>query len=631
MNQQFLVVEASLIDRLFDKAEILSRGNDLIHGISSIIYRMTTNKKNKWLKLFDKGGNYALQIYENINRQVFETKVLQLQKAMTLHLNPYSTRIILIAKEQLNYTKFNLHVVYELQHVDLDSKSIKEQREGLNQKEAVALLSLLCQNYVLGAQYTNEFLDISPQNIFRNGNSYIVSNFGINFAGTKFDRIYLPKTDPIYQEKVPSQKNILYSYAFRAALVTLCQMTQIDPLDLFYLDGQFKSELLDNLLYLITKKEDNDKKKDKRFIRSIDKFFNEKLIHTKGQDYNEQLKKNFGKSFEYERSDRILKYKYNKEFIDIFKKLLNVTHIQSRAIFPLLVSQPDNRLGVQNSYDEQFYYLNNYMNGTFDNKVLDGCGIVSSDQEGQGKNKGRITQKCGQFSKGKEFGEYNIINIHKKFECTLYNLQCGLTFRYVNWEMLYLVEDVVAPINPIDKSPKESIYIFQGTIENGNLKEGLSHQLDNTIFKGKFQNNQPYEGKMNYQNQNNDVFEGIMEGFNRKNGLFTTKDFTFEGQFQNDQFLNGLLEDKDGGKFYGHFNNGLKVKSGIYYYPQSSIQYQGLYANDKRHGLGKFIDKSQENCIQEVIYNNGKCESKLNEHFSKALKERKTTKLKTIG
>ncbi|CAD8152586.1 unnamed protein product [Paramecium octaurelia] len=625
MNQQFLVVEASLINLLFKKAEILGRGKDLIHGISSIIYRLIKNNTNKLFDSSDKWGSHALQIYENITREVFEAKVLQLQKAMTLHLNPYSSRIILIAKEQLNHTQFNLHVVYELQHMDLDSKSIREQREGLNHNDAKEFLSFLCQNYVLGAQFTNEFLDISPQNIFRNGKSYIVSNFGFNFAGTKFHRIYLPTTDPIYQEKVPSQKNILYSYAFRAALVTLCLMTQIDPMDLFYQDGQFKQELL----YLITKKDRKEKKKDKRFIDSIDKFFNEKLIHTKEQDYNEQLRKCFGTSFVYVRSDRFLKYKYNKEFLDYLRKLLDVTNIQSRAIFPLLVSQPENILGVNNSYDEKFYYLNNYMNGTFDNKVLDGCGIVSSDQEEFSKNKGRIiTQKCGQFSKGKVSGEYNIIKIHKKYECTLYNLQCGLTFHYVNQKMLYLTDNVVAPINPIGKSPKESIYIFNGEIENGNLKKGFSYQLDNTVFKGEYLNNQPYQGKMIYPNS--DVFEGKMDGFNKKNGQLITKDFIFEGDFQNDQFFYGLMEYKDGGSFYGYFNNGLRVKVGVYNYPFSQIQYQGQYANDKRHGKGLFIDKSQENCIQEVVYKNGKCESKLNEHFSTVLKKMRRTNLKTI-
>lgn len=45
----------------------------------------------------------------------------------------------------------------------------------------------------------------------------------------------------------------MYSYAFKAALITLCQMTQIDSKDLFFDDGQFKEELLENLLILIQK------------------------------------------------------------------------------------------------------------------------------------------------------------------------------------------------------------------------------------------------------------------------------------------------------------------------------------------------------------------------------------------
>ncbi|CAD8106902.1 unnamed protein product [Paramecium primaurelia] len=630
MNQQFLVVDASLINLLFEKVEVLGRGKDLIHGISSITYMLKKKKNNQNLDFTDDWGNHALQIYENLNLEVFETKVLQLQKAMTVYLNSYSTRIILIAKEQLNHTQYNLYVVYELKNINMDLKSLREfQTEGLNYDQARKFLIFLCQNYFLGAQYTNEFLDISPQNIFKTEDSYIISNFGITFAGTKFNRIYLPSTDPINKEKNPSKINIQYSYAFKAALLTLCLMTQIDSKDFFFDDGQFKEHVLDNLLYLILDKEDLKKNKDQnkylnkdtKFILSIPKFF-DTLIHTRQLDYNQQKNNNNGNPFTYVKSDRFLKYKYYKEFLVVLKKLLNVTNIQTRSIFVLLISQQDNILSAENPYSETIIHKYNYQNGTFIDKKLNGCGIIMYEEGDQTNrsNKRKIIQKCGKFMDGKEIDAYNIVNIHQtKFECTLYNLQCGLTFRYVNQELLYLTDQIVSPINQIGKSQKESIYYFKGEIKNGQFIKGVSYQLDKTIFEGQFLNNQPFQGKMTYPNQ--DVFEGIMEGFNKKKGYLITKKIRFEGEFQNDQIFKGLIEYRDGGIFYGQFQNGLKVKAGIYKYPYTQIQYQGLYVDDVRHGQGRFIDKSQENCTQEVIYNYGKCVTKINEYFSKALKE----------
>lgn len=51
--------------------------------------------------------------------------------------------------------------------------------------EAKGLLTFLCLNFQLQARYTNEFLDISPQNIFvcKNGEEiyYLISNFGLTY------------------------------------------------------------------------------------------------------------------------------------------------------------------------------------------------------------------------------------------------------------------------------------------------------------------------------------------------------------------------------------------------------------------------------------------------------------------
>lgn len=92
--------------------------------------------------------------------------------------------------------------------------------------------------------------------------------------------------------------------------------------------------------------------------------------------------KNHGKPFKYKKSERFLKYKYHdKIFLDIFRKLLNVTNIQSRSIFPQLISKPENILSVENPYNEVEESQYNFQNGTFCNKKLNGCGIISEEEE----------------------------------------------------------------------------------------------------------------------------------------------------------------------------------------------------------------------------------------------------------
>lgn len=76
--------------------------------------------------------------------------------------------------------------------------------------------------------------------MFKKDDKYVVTNFALNYSGTKFHRRYNPTTDPPLKEKKINPNNVAYQYAFKAALITLCCMTGIDPKDFFFDDGQFK-------------------------------------------------------------------------------------------------------------------------------------------------------------------------------------------------------------------------------------------------------------------------------------------------------------------------------------------------------------------------------------------------------
>lgn len=51
-----------------------------------------------------------------------------------------------------------------------------------------------------------------------------------------------------------------------------------------------------------------------------------------------------------------------------------------------------------------------------------------------------------------------------------------------------------------------------------------------------------------------------MEGFNKKKGVLKRKNYTFEGDFHNDQMSKGVINYNDGGIFIGSFVNGEQCK-----------------------------------------------------------------------
>ena len=105
-----------------------------------------------------------------------------------------------------------------------------------------------------------------------------------------------------------------------AALVTLLAMTKIDAKDLFFDDGQFKGNLLRNII-------DNlgDEKQTKEQLLGKLPSTNKKIA---------------------------LPHKYSKEFLQIFLQLLSIP-TAPRSVFQQLVTHPENILELPTPYFEE--------------------------------------------------------------------------------------------------------------------------------------------------------------------------------------------------------------------------------------------------------------------------------------
>jgi hypothetical protein len=95
-------------------------------------------------------------------------------------------------------------------------------------------------------KYTYEFLDVNPANILINESNvphygkYVLTNFGLTFAGTKFFRRYLCPSDPFFSEGIAEKSvpNVIFTYSFQTAMVVLYFIFGINTND-FYEDGRF--------------------------------------------------------------------------------------------------------------------------------------------------------------------------------------------------------------------------------------------------------------------------------------------------------------------------------------------------------------------------------------------------------
>ncbi|CAD8203824.1 unnamed protein product [Paramecium pentaurelia] len=593
MLQQYnsLVVDASFINKNFVQVSVIGKGHDFYLGISSISYLMHHKKEQ---------GRYILQIYENLGYDLFRTKVMQLQKAMLECVNDVNTRIILLAEKQLNDKQSDLYVLYQLNEL---TQRLDQQKQ-LTSEQAQELLITFCKNLLITGRVTYEFLDLAPQNIYVNGDRFVVSNMGISYKGSKFHRPYTPITDSFYKEKTLT--NMIYTYSFQAGLVILCAITKINSAEFFFEDGQLKNNLLQKVL----------------------KVFREKLPDSKKL----KLKKKFNSLAKIEKP-------FDTDISNIihFLSLILSMDQQKRSIFSLLICHPENPLKVENPFFQEPIDVEQHYIGF---GKLDGGRI---EFEGYGIAKFGNEYHYGIFKNGTLTDDGTVeIKYNNSIIYLLKNLVFSQKYqnaiaevnKYIFWgefdnkQYKPNGEGILVNVYTTQKllpKKRQSMY-FEGALKMGIKEDGQEFYKNKTEFSGKYKDNQPYDGSITYGPKHK--FYGNIENFQRTKGILIYKNKQFEGEFENDKVKIGKLSYPDGSRYEGQFQDGLRCcQDGKFIFWNQKLEYCGGFLDDRFHGKGiltQFLTKEQ----LEVEYNYGKCLTELPEGFKQLMDKKQIFELK---
>ncbi|KAM3142141.1 hypothetical protein pb186bvf_005795 [Paramecium bursaria] len=611
------VVDASYIQRNYKQISIIGKGRDFVHGIPSVIQLVEGEHNQK----------FALQIYENLNLETYQIKVHQLQTSMCERVTSFNSRIRLLGRREINEKTNDLYVLYDFDNL----APFKPTVEG--EEQAIELLIQLANNILLQGRFTYEYLDVQPQNLFMNGNDLVITNFGLSYAGTKFERIYVPSSDPIFKQK--SLVNIMYAYAFQAGLLVLQCMTGLDVKLLFFDDGQFHSQLASQLLALI--KENKEEESEEKFI--------EKKRY-KLEKFNKQLSIQYQKLPKNKRKQEPFdpKVLYQAQFLKYLSDLLATDNIQRRATFSQLVMCPDNLLDAalpifdSENYKDKFKMEYNYYGQI--NKVDQVLSKDDIEPTGSGvivyhDNSKDFTQFSGEFENGSPSlqgskyvnqGNRKLYIIDEKKETqVLFQISAGdVEDSEQSYAFLGKVDAEYTPVNgkllaviPIDnKKPKKYTSVFyEGTFIKGQKEKGLEYFKDKNVFDGEYKDNKPKKGKMTYGQ--NHLFEGEFEGFRRKEGKLLIGDQEFKGEFEKDQIKHGTLIYGDGSIYNGNFKNGVRDGLGVYLYPGGRLKYHGTFKNNKMDGEADLliVDANETKEQIQVTYQMGILKDEIPESF----------------
>ncbi|CAD8213735.1 unnamed protein product [Paramecium octaurelia] len=597
MLQQYnsIVVDASYINKNYTQESVIGKGRDFYTGIPSISYLMSHSKE---------GQKYILQIYENLGYDTFRTKVLQLQKAMLECVNEYTTRIVMIAEKELNDKQSDLYVLYRLNAL----KKRLDQEDQLGPEQALELLTTFCKNLLITARSTFEFLDLAPQNVFVDGQKFVISNMGISYKGSKFHRPYTPSTDSFFKDK--SLANLIYTYSFQAGLVVLCAITKINSADFFFEDGQLKDNILQSVLKVLRENQKTDRSKEDQL-----KFDKLKDSLKKQLPSLSKVEKPFEGDY--------------KLVLPILSQILSLDQ-QKRSIFQLLVCYPDNPLKVEYPFFQQALDVNQEYVGfgrLEDNKIIPhgyGQGKFEDQwhygtfEDGQLDKDGTIEMKT---QKAVSYILLNLFERHDKIIVELNKYIYIGEFDQQKYIPNGMGEIIYVLTSQKNLQRKRQAINFEGELKLGEKVEGREFYRNKSNFDGTFAKNTPMQGVLTYGP--NHFYQGLIEDFKRITGKLYFGDLTFEGDFENDKAKQGVLIYEDGSEYQGQFQNGQRSSlDGKYTYSNGKVQYVGNFKDDTFHGRGVLI-LLETNEQVEVEYEYGRCKTDLPENFKDVLKKNK--------
>lgn len=224
----FLVPYKFLVDN-FTHVGTLGKGKDTLFDTNCTVNVFQESSSEK---------KYAVQVYHNLQSDLFQKKLDKLSNFMTQSCSQYIINPNLLSFKNYDDKSFDLVVLYDGGDVNYE-QSLNDE---LNEKKKAetpfgeAEMSKLLVTLVKVALLSSKSLEIhsfSPKNIFK-GSDYVVSNFGLT-SPIRFETKFHCPTDAYFNSSITqvSGNMLIRNLIFQAGMLMLYMGTLQDPIELY--------------------------------------------------------------------------------------------------------------------------------------------------------------------------------------------------------------------------------------------------------------------------------------------------------------------------------------------------------------------------------------------------------------
>ncbi|EGR33539.1 hypothetical protein IMG5_049990 [Ichthyophthirius multifiliis] len=212
-----LLIDHEIISRRYKHVGVLGKGRDFMYEVPSVIHMMQDKFNEK---------KVIMQIFPALNEEILKMKLYQLKQSNFDNYISNWIRIIGYTTKKQNKSTSDLIILYQVDGIigptleNIISKH-KKDNQSFSEQEILEYIYIMCES--MKVSQTSEYLDLSPVNIFVPPENtptkakYYISNCGLSFKGTKWDKKFYCPTDSFFTVKI-SERNAHMATIIKIAL-----------------------------------------------------------------------------------------------------------------------------------------------------------------------------------------------------------------------------------------------------------------------------------------------------------------------------------------------------------------------------------------------------------------------------
>lgn len=237
-------IDYTVFRRRFQHECILSKGKDKYLEYPCLNH-LVTNKLD--------GSKHVLQIFSSMPNEIFAKKLDHISKAAYNYFIPTTTRIIAHATRKNEDRSHDLFILYDFNENEMSLeeqiRKQKEQNKPFAENELYEVLYTLLDSTFMCGRLSNEFIDISPHNVFYHSKDehykYRISNLSASLP-KKLEKKFFSPSDRFYTAKLTEKNSDMLCRAllFQIGMIILYMATLEEPNDLYTESNNIKEDLL---------------------------------------------------------------------------------------------------------------------------------------------------------------------------------------------------------------------------------------------------------------------------------------------------------------------------------------------------------------------------------------------------